>query len=321
MPFSRVPLLVLLGCLSISPVALARGPERIPPADSPAAQMLLASDVTNGNLLRLNPQTGASTVIGPFGLGLVSGMAYDTQRGILFGVTTSTNNLVTINPATGAATIVGPLGATLMHGFEYNPDDDTLYGIGGTANNRTMYRIDRVTGLATQIGTVLGPSSYTIVYDSTLSVMYAAAIPTQTLHRINMATGALTLIGQFGAPGMPIPQVGLGMAFDPALGLFATDNTASSANSNPFYRINTATGQATLVGIVPGPVNLLGLAFVPEAGCYPDCDGDGLLTLADFGCFQTKFGLGDLYADCDGDALLTLADFGCFQTKFGLGCP
>jgi hypothetical protein len=55
--------------------------------------------------------------------------------------------------------------------------------------------------------------------------------------------------------------------------------------------------------------------------CYPDCDGDTILTLADFGCFQTKFGLGDLYADCDGDALLTLADFGCFQTKFGLGCP
>jgi hypothetical protein len=55
--------------------------------------------------------------------------------------------------------------------------------------------------------------------------------------------------------------------------------------------------------------------------CYPDCDGDTLLTLADFGCFQTAFGLGQPYADCDGDTLLTLADFGCFQTAFGLGCP
>jgi hypothetical protein len=24
-------------------------------------------------------------------------------------------------------------------------------------------------------------------------------------------------------------------------------------------------------------------------GCYPDCNGDGALTVADFGCFQTKF--------------------------------
>jgi hypothetical protein len=57
------------------------------------------------------------------------------------------------------------------------------------------------------------------------------------------------------------------------------------------------------------------------AGCYPDCNGDGVLGLADFGCFQTKFALGDPYADCNGDGVLGLADFGCFQTKFALGCP
>jgi hypothetical protein len=55
--------------------------------------------------------------------------------------------------------------------------------------------------------------------------------------------------------------------------------------------------------------------------CYADCNGDGVLGLADFGCFQTKFALGDPYADCNGDGILGLADFGCFQTKFALGCP
>jgi hypothetical protein len=55
--------------------------------------------------------------------------------------------------------------------------------------------------------------------------------------------------------------------------------------------------------------------------CYPDCNGDGVLGLADFGCFQTKFALNDPYADCNGDGVLGLADFGCFQTKFALGCP
>jgi hypothetical protein len=83
-------------------------------------------------------------------------------------------------------------------------------------------------------------------------------------------------------------------------------------------------GQPDAGVMTGGGLELLG-GFIGGAGgpppCYPDCDGDGILTLADFGCFQTKFGLGDLYADCDGDALLTLADFGCFQTAFGLGCP
>jgi hypothetical protein len=59
----------------------------------------------------------------------------------------------------------------------------------------------------------------------------------------------------------------------------------------------------------------------PPPPCYPDCNGDGVLGLADFGCFQTKFALNDPYADCNGDGVLGLADFGCFQTKFALGCP
>ncbi|MEX2081365.1 MAG: hypothetical protein WEC33_07085, partial [Dehalococcoidia bacterium] len=59
----------------------------------------------------------------------------------------------------------------------------------------------------------------------------------------------------------------------------------------------------------------------PPPPCYPDCNGDALLNLADFGCFQTAFALAEPYADCNGDSLLNLADFGCFQTKFALGCP
>ena len=55
--------------------------------------------------------------------------------------------------------------------------------------------------------------------------------------------------------------------------------------------------------------------------CYADCNADGSLTVADFGCFQTKFVAADPYADCNADGSLTVADFGCFQTKFVAGCP
>jgi hypothetical protein len=58
-----------------------------------------------------------------------------------------------------------------------------------------------------------------------------------------------------------------------------------------------------------------------EWACYPDCTGPGGLTVADFGCFQTRFVAGDRYADCDADNALTVADFGCFQTRFVAGCP
>ncbi len=63
-----------------------------------------------------------------------------------------------------------------------------------------------------------------------------------------------------------------------------------------------------------------GTHFVGLA-CYPDCNGVGGLTIADFGCFQTRFVAQDPYADCNGVGGLTIADFGCFQTKFVAGCP
>jgi hypothetical protein len=62
------------------------------------------------------------------------------------------------------------------------------------------------------------------------------------------------------------------------------------------------------------------LVLESVVACYPDCNGDTLLTVGDFGCFQTKFVQGDPYADCNGDTLLTVGDFGCFQTKFVQGC-
>ena len=55
-------------------------------------------------------------------------------------------------------------------------------------------------------------------------------------------------------------------------------------------------------------------------GCYPDCNADGALTVADFGCFQTRFVANDPYADCNADGGLTVQDFGCFQTQFVGGC-
>ncbi|MCC6660238.1 MAG: hypothetical protein IT437_05060 [Phycisphaerales bacterium] len=62
--------------------------------------------------------------------------------------------------------------------------------------------------------------------------------------------------------------------------------------------------------------------------CYADCNRDGALTLADFGCFQTKYALRDPYANCNLDLNpgsltngLSVADYMCFQTKFAAGCP
>jgi hypothetical protein len=63
------------------------------------------------------------------------------------------------------------------------------------------------------------------------------------------------------------------------------------------------------------------LMWLGPGPCYADCTADTELTIADFGCFQTRFVAGDPYADCNQSGTLTVADFACFQTEFVAGCP
>ncbi|MFM9995136.1 MAG: hypothetical protein ACKVU4_04980, partial [Phycisphaerales bacterium] len=69
-----------------------------------------------------------------------------------------------------------------------------------------------------------------------------------------------------------------------------------------------------------------GCPLPPE--CFANCTRDfhpvtgaHVLSVADFGCFQTAYVLQNPYADCNSDGALTVADFGCFQGKYVLGCP
>ncbi len=92
------------------------------------------------------------------------------------------------------------------------------------------------------------------------------------------------------------------------------DNRFVSAGERDDFFTNAAVmlGDVRQVAPIPMP---------PPPACYADCNGVGGLTIADFGCFQTKFVAGDPYADCNSVGGLTIADFGCFQTKFVAGCP
>jgi hypothetical protein len=117
--------------------------------------------------------------------------------------------------------------------------------------------------------------------------------------------GAMNVVAPVGwyltggaAPTLPMPT---------ALRFFSGGTTAGNTVGWDNLAVDTAPITA------PGPNTC-------AAACYPDCDGDGVLTIDDFICFQTFFALGDPYADCDGDGVLSIDDFICFQTFFAIGC-
>ena len=112
------------------------------------------------------------------------------------------------------------------------------------------------------------------------------------------------------APGSP--------CIDAADGGALAANLTLDLGAQPRRTDDPATLDTGLGG--PPVVDIGAHEFQPDT-CYPDCNGDGSLTVADFGCFQTRFVLGDPYADCNQDGAHTVQDFGCFQTRFAAGCP
>ncbi|MFM9995970.1 MAG: hypothetical protein ACKVU4_09225, partial [Phycisphaerales bacterium] len=127
------------------------------------------------------------------------------------------------------------------------------------------------------------------------------------------ATGTFTAAGGVGAAGIARWD---GLAWSPlGAGVVGEAPDMIGFDDGTAARLVVA-GVSTAGGTPVG--NIAAWSCTP---CYPDCNADGGLTVADFGCFQGKYVLGDVYADCNASGTLTVADFGCFQGKYVLGCP
>jgi hypothetical protein len=102
-----------------------------------------------------------------------------------------------------------------------------------------------------------------------------------------------------------------------------TMDSGGGASAGGTFEISGTVGQHDAGPVMTGGGFELSGGFWPGVAdaCYPDCNGAGGLTIADFACFQAKFAAADPYADCNASGSLTIADFGCFQSRFAAGCP
>lgn len=156
---------------------------------------------------------------------------------------------------TGAASAIGPLGIGFI--FEGGLTFDAagrLIGVDqGDDNTATTFEINTATGAATIIGPPGGQARDINGLTRDDTVVYGIDRPSNSLGRLDVATGSYTQIGLTGAT---IGDTG-GLAFDEATGaLYAT-----FAADGGFYRIDPATGTATLIAV--NRVDY-GLAFAPQ---------------------------------------------------------
>jgi hypothetical protein len=232
-----------------------------------AQPLLVGAYSGNHELVSINPANGQATPLFPLVPEVFGDLAWDPNHGVLYGATTSNHALYRIDLGAETATLIGhfALGFGYMHGLEYDSNHDVLYGITNQTSAPALYRINVNDASTTRVG-VHGVYGLTdLAYDRVNDIMYASEALTgeQRLRRINLAAGFTTVIGNYNIPGAF--QVGIGLAYDPRLGMFATDN-GLGVTPDALYSVNPATGQATFIGfsgLVPDP-NLIALTFIPE---------------------------------------------------------
>lgn len=280
---------------------------------------LYAIDVDFGSttLYVIHPATGSDSVVGLTGeTGGEGALVYDPGAGLLYSKANPISGggpsveLISIDPATGAATVIGNMGLTTLEsdpsGFELLPDDTLLAFDPQSGLSDRMLTIDKVTGVASEIGptgTPPGSSVGGVARDPDTGVYYAS--DGVKLLSVNPSTGAATVIGPHGQTisglsfGPPVAcMIGLdetstlfdvqasdgsgsnaratgvlelgGLALSPAGTLYATRSTGNAF----LYTVDIAAGTATPVGALGIGQSEGGLDFDPGSGVLYGVNGN-----------------------------------------------
>ena len=131
-------------------------------AFKPSTGALYALDTATGNLLSINVNTGAASVVGPVtGFdGVAGALAYDPGHDRLYGIGVIdaggsgtgpySYRLITINTGNGTGTVVATTGTDVITALAYDPVGAKLYAYDDTTGR--IVTLDTASGAATNVG-------------------------------------------------------------------------------------------------------------------------------------------------------------------------
>lgn len=219
------------------------------------------------------PATVAATAV----TGLVAGetlvgVDFRPANGALYGITDA-GRIYTISPTTGAATLVSTSSVALSgtaFGVDFNPVVDRMRVVGDADQN---LRIDVATGTAI-VDTPLIYAALDAHFGANPAVSAnaytnsAAGVASTTLYVIDPGTDVLAIQNPpNGGVLNTVGSLGVDASASTGLDISRRGNTAyaalSVAASTGLYRIDLATGAATLLGTIGNGANVRGLAVEP----------------------------------------------------------
>ncbi len=214
---------------------------------------------------------GTSTLVGaPAATSLFAGDFMGSDFSTLYAVSYDNNNLYAIDTATGVATVVGlttpPTGT--FGGLAGGPG--VMYGITTECNvASTLVELDVTSGATTTIGTL--PNATCLIdltYVPDDGMLYGVDLVSNSLHRIDPATGVDTVVGELGADA----NYAQGMDYDEENNVlyWAAYTTAAELRI-----IDITTGASVPVGaFTQGEVDAFAIAAGGGGGAVPWLDED-----------------------------------------------
>jgi hypothetical protein len=212
-------------------------------------------------LYKVDPDTLEVSLIGPFGWPagfedeLMTDIAvnYDNEiTGISFGA------VFAIDRDTAAVTFLSNLSGQQFNGLTFIPQSDGTEILVGTGKSGTLWQIDPLTGLSTQVGAFGGSMTSSGDMVSVAGFGTVATVKNGSdidyLARIDETTGAGTIIGSTGEYDI----WGIGYWRNQVFGFMST---------NEFVLIDVSTGDATFVS--DGPENWAGAGVTTRAPIEP----------------------------------------------------
>lgn len=297
----------------------------------------LGTGAAQSNFYRIDPETGAATLIGPIGFPGVTGMAF-LPDGTLLATANGdslyidyTSLLIQIDLTTGAGTLIGIVGQDTqggcgrIPGLTYDRMTQTLFGYGDSCGNPDNFVIiDPVTGAGTLAP---NPTGFTgggngLAIQAQTGTLFATPDDNGSLITIDPVTGIGTEIAaSVGNVSNNISS----LDFNPLTGVLFGSN--KGANANWFLvTIDTTDGTTTSVG--PTVQGLDAIVFsnfcgdgevIPGEECddgndvdNDDCTNDCLINLCGNGTVDIGEGCDDgNRIDGDGCSSLCIAEILC----------
>jgi hypothetical protein len=222
---------------------------------------LLGSDVWPHRLIEIDRDDASVTEIGVHGVCTMSGLAYDSNNDVLYGIAPCTDNVYRVDRVTAEATMIGAPGALGYgnpNGLAYDPVSDVLYGTDNNTN--ALFTVDTQTGAAHEIAIMHG--GFTEIeglgFDAAAGILYGI---TQLQRRIvTIDTGD----GRVAETSGELPDlIWRGLDYDSERRLLYASAVDIWGDSK-LYSFDPESAQLAFVGETVGASSVQGLGFVPE---------------------------------------------------------